>query len=1125
MRNLKVVVRIRPLSQRESDSISVINVENDNTVAITNVKVPEQNAGDSRERIRRFTFDSVFQEDSTQIQVFEAIEDVIGTAIKNRYNSCVLAYGQSSSGKTHTMMGFPHDPGLTPKLCERLFDYLEETSVGSEVLDMKITASYLEIYNEKVRDLLFENLEKSSRKQLPLKIREHPQKGPYVQGLTEHPVASSKDILSCLDAGNHRRRVAATPSNPHSSRSHSVFSVSCGGVKLHLVDLAGSERADHGPYADPRFREGANINKSLVALGNVISALAEQACCIKQPTATKRHRRRFVPYRDSVLTWLLKDTLSGNSKTVMIATVSPSNLCYSETVNTLRFGQRAKLIRSQPTLQLETPNEKIIRELRAEISRLRELLKLQSQPNSLIGQPNKGQESMFLKSGSAVLPLIKSQENDSGLNTGLSETSSCSSLNLETDDNDTEPINPILEEPIANVEVSKNDEIKENETKEKLTPLIEIKSNTTDKKHKLRRTYSVVHSIMEKEKPKPFGSHENLRKSSISSLPPLNRRPSVSKVTSPKHSPKRKTSDVETKSKVDSIRKTPVRPRSQMISAVTSRLYNRVKKKEVSTDTNDINTYNLPHPKEISICGNARFKLKELTQKALRAHRNKHAETQTDLYPVLRVKEISTDVNDLKVVLNETKNEETCTEVKELEDKNVECNMVSTSTVNLTRSCSTQANEIPEKPEVSFAKYLTNISPATYEILSDSCPNNPIYTSSVNINISHNYINGRQADTISDDSLDETIQNLPTPDLISNHNSLEQNALSDVKFADIVTEIPILEECIVSEEYHNPDILQATLNITPNISEKVDKLNMVNVCAPQTCTINKPIEYCRPLFIERPRKARPNIIQTKDPVVECITIKEPLILKSIMRQVSQQDEVSSEESYYELPDSLEYHMVNSKKVHFGGEKKNYKDNDRMVKAMSSFLEEATILMNNLSSANKHTCTPLPEDFDVEVTVNNITGLNSSKTKYKPRRYSSDYTQTTPTTLSNSYTQYEDFSIPINKYEALLEDSCKRLEEKLNFPHERSASVSSFHEERLSQPFSFNPWDLSSSSNYIEDSSLESNPVTFSDYGSLPRRSLRRQRPSCSPSAYLRQLTSLRRQVIESSREELVNNSS
>ncbi|CAH2000932.1 unnamed protein product [Acanthoscelides obtectus] len=207
MTRLKVAVRVRPMSERELElgCVPVVSAESENTLAVTNLKVAESGAGDSRERVRRFAYDCCFHELATQDEIFDAVENIIGNSIKQRYNSCVLAYGQSSSGKTHTMMGVPGNPGLTPRLCEKVFDYLRETAVGEEMNDLKVTVSFLEIYNEKVRDLLDGECADNyiARKRLPLK----------------HYVTSPESLLDLLQKGDRRRRIASTLNNRRSSRS------------------------------------------------------------------------------------------------------------------------------------------------------------------------------------------------------------------------------------------------------------------------------------------------------------------------------------------------------------------------------------------------------------------------------------------------------------------------------------------------------------------------------------------------------------------------------------------------------------------------------------------------------------------------------------------------------------------------------------------------------------------------------------------------------------------------------------------------------------------------------------------------------------------------------------------
>uniref|UniRef100_A0A4W6CJY9 Kinesin family member 13B n=1 Tax=Lates calcarifer TaxID=8187 RepID=A0A4W6CJY9_LATCA len=268
------------------------------------------------------------------------------------YNACIFAYGQTGSGKSYTMMG----------------------SEAREGESFTVEVSYMEIYNEKVRDLLDP---KGSRQ--ALRVREHKVLGPYVDGLSRLAVASYKDIESLMSEGNKSRTVAATNMNEESSRSHAVFNIILTHTlmdlqsgtsgekvsKLSLVDLAGSERAAKTGAAGERLKEGSNINKSLSTLGLVISALADHGA--------GKNKSKFVPYRDSVLTWLLKDSLGGNSRTAMVATISPAADNYDETLSTLRYADRAKSIVNHAVVN-EDPNARIIRELREEVEKLREQL-------------------------------------------------------------------------------------------------------------------------------------------------------------------------------------------------------------------------------------------------------------------------------------------------------------------------------------------------------------------------------------------------------------------------------------------------------------------------------------------------------------------------------------------------------------------------------------------------------------------------------------------------------------------------------------------------------------------------------------------------------------------------------
>lgn len=332
-----------------------------------------------RKQPKTFAFDDCFYSTDTNANNFasqETVFNMVGRDILDNafqgYNACIFAYGQTGSGKSYTMMGTQEHKGIIPRLCDELFGSIAEKQ--SEDLSYKVEVSYMEIYNEKVHDLLDPKTNKQS-----LKVREHNVLGPYVDGLSQLAVSSFEDIDNLMTEGNKSRTVAATNMNAESSRSHAVFSVvltqtlidQLSGVtgekvsRMSLVDLAGSERAVKTGAVGDRLKEGSNINKSLTTLGLVISKLADQHAKVKD---------KFVPYRDSVLTWLLKDNLGGNSKTVMLATVSPAADNYEETLSTLRYADRAKRIINHAVVN-EDPNARIIRELRKEVETLREMLK------------------------------------------------------------------------------------------------------------------------------------------------------------------------------------------------------------------------------------------------------------------------------------------------------------------------------------------------------------------------------------------------------------------------------------------------------------------------------------------------------------------------------------------------------------------------------------------------------------------------------------------------------------------------------------------------------------------------------------------------------------------------------
>ncbi|XP_075893594.1 kinesin-like protein KIF13B isoform X4 [Nelusetta ayraudi] len=378
--NVKVAVRVRPTNRREKDLKAKCVVEMEGNQTVLNSAVTNMNKGDPRCQPKVFAYDYCFWSmDESQKEKFagqDVVFQCLGESLLDNaflgYNACIFAYGQTGSGKSYTMMGSVEQPGLIPRLCSSLFSRtVKETQEGES---FTVEVSYMEIYNEKVRDLLDP---KGSRQ--ALRVREHNVLGPYVDGLSRLAVAGYKDIESLMSEGNKSRTVAATNMNEESSRSHAVFNIilthtlmdlrsgTCGEKvsKLSLVDLAGSERAAKTGAAGERLKEGSNINKSLSTLGLVISALADQGA--------GKNKNKFVPYRDSVLTWLLKDSLGGNSRTAMVATISPSADNYDETLSTLRYADRAKSIVNHAVVN-EDPNARIIRELREEVEKLKDQL-------------------------------------------------------------------------------------------------------------------------------------------------------------------------------------------------------------------------------------------------------------------------------------------------------------------------------------------------------------------------------------------------------------------------------------------------------------------------------------------------------------------------------------------------------------------------------------------------------------------------------------------------------------------------------------------------------------------------------------------------------------------------------
>ncbi|XP_056102270.1 kinesin-like protein KIF1A isoform X24 [Rhinichthys klamathensis goyatoka] len=380
--SVKVAVRVRPFNSREigKDSKCIIQMSG-NTTTIINPKAPKEN--------KSFNFDYSYwshtsPEDinfASQQQVYRDIGEEMLLHAFEGYNVCIFAYGQTGAGKSYTMMGKQEkdQQGIIPLLCEDLFTKFNDNNTDNN-MSYSVEVSYMEIYCERVRDLL------NPKNKGNLRVREHPLLGPYVEDLSKLAVTSYNDIQDLMDSGNKARTVAATNMNETSSRSHAVFNIiftqkrhdsetdntSEKVSKISLVDLAGSERADSTGAKGTRLKEGANINKSLTTLGKVISALAEVDSGLNK-NKKKKKVENFIPYRDSVLTWLLRENLGGNSRTAMVAALSPADINYDETLSTLRYADRAKQIRCNAVIN-EDPNNRLVRELKEEVGRLKDLL-------------------------------------------------------------------------------------------------------------------------------------------------------------------------------------------------------------------------------------------------------------------------------------------------------------------------------------------------------------------------------------------------------------------------------------------------------------------------------------------------------------------------------------------------------------------------------------------------------------------------------------------------------------------------------------------------------------------------------------------------------------------------------
>ncbi|KAK7206158.1 P-loop containing nucleoside triphosphate hydrolase protein [Myxozyma melibiosi] len=415
--NVRVLVRARPFVPREVAAGSRCLLSMDSSADITIIHSEETiNGSDKTDTAsiqrrsklsKEFVFDaSLWSVDKSTSNRFIGQPELYKTVGKefldhsfNGYHTCILAYGQTGSGKSYTMIGSDNEPGIIPQTCYDLFDRVKQMTTSTTSFTVKVT--FFEIYNENVYDLLTSRSLKGQP--TPLKVRESPVDGPYVKDLSSHSVHNFEEVENLLRKGNELRATASTNMNDSSSRSHAVFTLSLKKIvsdpildetteemnaRIRFVDLAGSERANSTGASGSRLREGSNINKSLTTLGRVINILSESALSSK--------KKELVPYRDSTLTWLLKDSLGGNSKTAMIACVSPCD--YEETLSTLRYASRAKHIRTRAVV-----NQDII----SAAERDQKLLEMQDTINKLQDTLATTTNSQKLQSDSQVQELEK----------------------------------------------------------------------------------------------------------------------------------------------------------------------------------------------------------------------------------------------------------------------------------------------------------------------------------------------------------------------------------------------------------------------------------------------------------------------------------------------------------------------------------------------------------------------------------------------------------------------------------------------------------------------------------------------------------------------------------------------
>ena len=400
--SIKVAVRVRPFNSREKDSKLIIDMQDTQTII--------ENPANGEKKV--FNFDYSFwshdgfirEEDgylkpepggryADQKYVFEVLGQEILDNAWEGYNCCLFAYGQTGSGKSYSMVGYGANEGIVPISCQKIFERIEQKQKEEPNIKYEVYVSMLEIYNEKIQDLL---VSPNKRESQNLKIKEI-NKEYFVSGLTNLPVDNYESIARIMEKGNDNRTVASTNMNATSSRAHTIISIQLKVKRdgkplrdstINLVDLAGSERSKATGATGDRLKEGCKINQSLSTLGNVINALADSE------KAKSKGKAKLPPFRDSVLTKILKGALSGNSKTVMICALSPSDMNYEETLSTLRYADRAKSIKTHAVINVNS-NEAKIEQLEKENKALKAQLEEITKKMNL-GTLNEADKANFL---------------------------------------------------------------------------------------------------------------------------------------------------------------------------------------------------------------------------------------------------------------------------------------------------------------------------------------------------------------------------------------------------------------------------------------------------------------------------------------------------------------------------------------------------------------------------------------------------------------------------------------------------------------------------------------------------------------------------------------------------------